>query len=384
MFLSANRPSRELSFTKLSLAVTGTAAALLLGSTGTIAWSALQHHDMFRLMEASLFGALAGFLVYGNLCYQIARLGRLLRVEAHGASCSGNIPSCIGADAPGLTVLVPSYREEISIIRQTLLSAALQAYPNKRVVLLLDDPPAPKTRQDQTALWAARSLPFDLHTLLADPYRHMKEAQSAFHSRRAQDAAALQMECVWLADCFNWTAEWFETQAKLTPIDSHTDAWFVEHILAQPANMCREQASEWFTNSARVSGRQSERLRQDMEAAYAELCARFHVEFDVFERKQYCNLSHEPNKAMNLNSFLGLMGKRVKPVLRRDGLYLEETCSPTGGRVIPDTLFGFRYPLAAAMSTVLILLSLGAVLLINRVLRGGRLLAMLSHERGEV
>ena len=54
------------------------------------------------------------------------------------------------------------------------------------------------------------------------------------------------------------------------------------------------------------------------------------------------------------------------------------------GLVIPDTLFGFRYPLAAAMSTVLIALSLGAVLLLNRLLRGGRLLSMLSHEREEV
>ena len=61
-----------------------------------------------------------------------------------------------------------------------------------------------------------------------------------------------------------------------------------------------------------------------MEAAYTQLAARFEVEFDVFERKQYCNLSHEPNKAMNLNSFLGLMGKRVKPVLRKDGVHLEE------------------------------------------------------------
>jgi hypothetical protein len=39
---------------------------------------------------------------------------------------------------------------------------------------------------------------------------------------------------------------------------------------------------------------------------------------------------------MNLNSFLGLMGKRVKPVLREDGLYLDQTNS-TGSRLIPDT-----------------------------------------------
>ena len=27
-----------------------------------------------------------------------------------------------------------------------------------------------------------------------------------------------------------------------------------------------------------------------------------------FERKRYVSLSHEPNKAMNLNSYIGLMG----------------------------------------------------------------------------
>jgi hypothetical protein len=205
------------------------------------------------------------------------------------------------------------------------------------VVLLLDDPPAPKTRQDQAALWAARSLPFDLQTLLASPYRHVKAAESAFQSRHAQSLAELKDECVSIADCFRWTAEWFETQVKSTPMDSHTDAWFVEQILAQPANFCREQAGQWFMRRTRVSDVQAEVLLHDIETAYSQLAARFHVEFDVFERKQYCNLSHEPNKAMNLNSFLGLMGKRVKPVLRKEGLFLEESSTPTGSRLIPDT-----------------------------------------------
>ena len=336
MFSQERRRTRELHFTRLSLVLTGAAAALLLWATGKIAWSALQQQELSRAIEASLFGALAGFLVYGNLCYQVARLGRLQRFEAHRASCAAEGTSYFGADAPSLTVLVPSYREELSVIRQTLLSAALQEYPNKRVVLLLDDPPAPKTKHEQTALWAARSLPFDLQTLLASPYRYVKAAESAFQSRHSQGIADLKKECLWLAECFRWAAEWFETQAKLTPIDSHTDGWFVEHILTQPANRCREQASQWFIRRGHVSHMQAENLRHHMERAYTQLAARFQAEFDVFERKQYCNLSHEPNKAMNLNSFLGLMGKHVKPVLRKDGVYLEETSNPTG-RLIPDT-----------------------------------------------
>ena len=34
----------------------------------------------------------------------------------------------------------------------------------------------------------------------------------------------------------------------------------------------------------------------------------FTVEVTSFERKQYASLSSEPNKAMNLNSYIGLLG----------------------------------------------------------------------------
>ena len=182
---------------------------------------------------------LCGFFVYGNLCYQVARLGRLRRFEEHRASDADDAVSCFGADAPGLTILIPSYKEEIWVIRQTLLSAALQDYPNKRVVLLLDDPPAPKTRQDLVALWAARDLWFKLQTLLASAYRYVTTAKSAFHSRQSGNVRALEEECVRLADCFGWTGESFEMQAKLAPIDSHTDVWFVEQISrSQPDLPC--------------------------------------------------------------------------------------------------------------------------------------------------
>jgi cellulose synthase/poly-beta-1,6-N-acetylglucosamine synthase-like glycosyltransferase len=243
----------------------------------------------------------------------------------------------LGVDAPALTVLVPSYKEELSVIRQTLLSAALQEYPHKRIVLLLDDPPSPKSRGEQAALWAARSLPFDLQTLLAAPSRHVTAALALFRSRPSNNRKALKEECECIAECLRWVAEWFETQAKATLIQSHMDAWFVEHILSQPAHACRDLAAQWMMRTHHLPDIQDEKLRQHIDDAYSQLAGRFTVEFDVFERKQYCNLSHERNKAMNLNSFLGLMGKRVNPVLRKDGLHLEETSKRHGSRVIPDT-----------------------------------------------
>ena len=41
-----------------------------------------------------------------------------------------------------------------------------------------------------------------------------------------------------------------------------------------------------------------------------------------FEPKRYENLSHAPNKAMNLNTYIGLLGRRLAEENRPDGLYL--------------------------------------------------------------
>ena len=48
-----------------------------------------------------------------------------------------------------------------------------------------------------------------------------------------------------------------------------------------------------------------------MQHLYRRLDWIFTARLTSFERKQYASLSHEPNKAMNLNSYIGLMGGRV-------------------------------------------------------------------------
>ena len=50
-----------------------------------------------------------------------------------------------------------------------MLSAALQEYPDKRVVLLIDDPYVPKTAAAREQLEAARALPREIAELLARP-----------------------------------------------------------------------------------------------------------------------------------------------------------------------------------------------------------------------
>jgi peptidoglycan/LPS O-acetylase OafA/YrhL len=60
------------------------------------------------------------------------------------------------------------------------------------------------------------------------------------------------------------------------------------------------------------------------------------VDITSFERKQYDNLSHAPNKAMNLNSYIGLMGRCFK--ITRTGRLsrLEECDSSTANLIVPD------------------------------------------------
>ena len=43
-----------------------------------------------------------------------------------------------------------------------------------------------------------------------------------------------------------------------------------------------------------------------------------------FERKRYRNLSHAPSKAMNLNSYIGLLGRSFKEHVTADGCHLVE------------------------------------------------------------
>ena len=111
--------NREIRLTQISLVVTLVATALLVCSTGTVALNALAEGQIGRLLEAILFGALL-VLVYGNLCCQMARIGQLKRTNAHRVSQEASTRSFDVTKAPPLTILVPSYKEEISVIRQTL------------------------------------------------------------------------------------------------------------------------------------------------------------------------------------------------------------------------------------------------------------------------
>jgi hypothetical protein len=140
--------------------VTRACAALTLCALG--AFVALDIPSLERGgVPAAIYLVLVSALVYGGLVYQVSRLAWLRRMRAGEAAMSQpaewDREAEDAARQASVVVLVPSYKEEAAIVRQTLLSAALQDHPNRRVVLLIDDPPNPTDPDDRASLDAMRA-----------------------------------------------------------------------------------------------------------------------------------------------------------------------------------------------------------------------------------
>jgi cellulose synthase/poly-beta-1,6-N-acetylglucosamine synthase-like glycosyltransferase len=316
---------------------------LSLVAAGGFATLAVQHYlsaaTIVTAATVAVFTAIIAFLIYGNLGYQLARLGYWQRVGAREQNIANSTQSFTKATAPSLTILVPAYKEEASVIRQTVLSAALQVYPQKRVVLLIDDPPEPRMAEDRQALEAARRVPVEIHALFAEPRQHLQEAYSAFLCRLQQGELEVAQEAISLAEQHRFAAAWFDEQADGYPSDSHTDRWFIEHMLRAAREEHCMAAMRW-ESEAENSG-YCDKLGQEsmFELEYGRLLSIFDVDLSSFERKQYRNLSHEPNKAMNLNSYLGLMGRRVRLVQRGGECELADSARGARAIDIPDTAY---------------------------------------------
>lgn len=192
------------------------------------------------------------FLAYGNAVYMLCRHGYFKRLAEH------TLEKVLLKNHPALVILVPSYKEEIPVIRQSILSSALQDYPNRRVVLLIDNPP------DCPALKETRDLVLEINAELRA--QHLKYKGT---------------------DAFEEVANWFETQGNTYFIRDHTDKKFVELTFFKRAADIRKRNEDFDIDSI------------------------FNVEISFFERKQYPEFSHVSNKSMNLNSYLSVLGKTV-------------------------------------------------------------------------
>ncbi len=256
------------------------------------------------VMEATSYVFVVTLLTFSALLYLITRQGALIRFSKHRRTPRAEIDSLFAKKQPSITVLVPSYDEETSVIGKTLLSAALQEYPGLRVVLLIDDKPYPTNQTVLAKLNETRAIGKDIMKLLAKPRTRFNDALTTFEKSPHGSSFANKKELSILVKHYEWAAEWLIGHATSGEIDDHVDLFFYEQVLyalGQDFSLIAKALRASLNEGASVSYKRVHQL-------YRRLAWTFDAEVTVFERKKYASLSHEANKAMNLNSYISLMG----------------------------------------------------------------------------
>lgn len=180
-------------------------------------------------------------------------------------------------------------------------------------MLLIDDQPDPADPADAALLAAARQIPRAIQETLDEARDEFEGLLRRMRSRHFDETA----EQYRVADAYERAASWFDARARDTTVHDHTDLLFVRIVYLEQARSLR-RAGARFARLASITS-------ADAERAYLRLIRRFDVEVMSFERKRFVNLSHEPNKAMNLNTYLSLLGRSLKTEQHDDGAYLFDT-----------------------------------------------------------
>ncbi|GAA4207378.1 glycosyltransferase family 2 protein [Microbispora amethystogenes] len=323
---------RRIALARLSIMLTVTAWLAYLVTWFFQDFFDPRYSSVVARSEAILYLLIVTMLTISALAYLMARLGFFYRTRSHHRASRAILDQFFETTRPTLTTIIPSYQEEARVIRTTLLSAALQEYPDKRVVLLIDDPYVPKTAKAREQLLAARELPGQIMRLLAAPAARFTHALETFERSLERDTMPDAGAVITLAGHYDAAANWLEHLAMDQEITDHTDAFFANEVVLRLADSLREIVSALRASAmenAVLDGAQIRRL-------YRRLVWIFRVQVTSFERKRYVSLSHEPNKAMNLNSYMGLLGGTYREVRTVSGLALVPSSPETSQVRIPD------------------------------------------------
>jgi len=293
--------------------------------------------ENFRFtVEAMSYVVVVTFLSFSALMYLLARQGAMLAFREHTRVPRAELDRHFAGNQSTMTVLVPSYAEEPEVIRATLWSAALQEYPSMRVVLLLDDPPTPTDPAVAAKLEQSRAISQQIADALAEPRARFTSARLNFELESITDQEPDIEAARQLAFEYYWATDWLETMAENEKLDDHVDEFFVSQVLRGLAGELAE-IGDALTAAANAGETPS---TSRMVELYRRLAWTFDAEMTTFERKAYASLSHEANKAMNLNSYIGLMGGRYNEEQTGAGTILRRVPLPDAADiVIPDSTY---------------------------------------------
>ncbi len=267
-----------------------------------------------EVAEFIIFTGILLVLLYGCLVYLHARLFYFARLREVDAAPKNDAPMRQGTK---LTILVPSYREDKSVIWRTLVSAAMVEHPDRRAVLLVDDPPDPRRLEDIETLEASRAVAGEVQALFAPVARRMSAGVAEIRSAKLSPADRNEAT----AALFDEAAEFLERLARDVDagahggVADHTRAFFALKILSEPASQFRARAAELRAGGVDAGG---------VEADLDRLGYLFRTKLEFFERKLYVNTPKGADKATNLNAYLSMMGRRCELLREQGGLRLAD------------------------------------------------------------
>jgi len=326
----------QITAVRVVLAATVVAQVAVCLLTLKFAGRALQQASWGAFSAAAFGFVVATALLYGNIMHQLASLGHLkLRQKSEPPDCD-QLQVVHGDDPPPTVFLIPSYKEDLRLVRYAMLSAALQEYGNRRVVLLVDDPPYPSNPEDLDALFGAQRLPSELHALLSRQARRLHLALAAFQDRQRSGSVDRVAETRRLVELYRDVVSWFMKQAAGIKVTDHMDRLFADGVLLRHARVHTEHIERL---KKRNQSEDQTLTPIELLHEYRRLAALFRVRMTSFNRKRYINLSHEPNKAMNLNSYIGLIGKCFRTVNNPDGTELLESDEREADFTVPDAKY---------------------------------------------
>ncbi len=331
-----NQPSSlVIAFSRLSIVLTLVFWAMYV--TSVVLRQLIEGPQSYQF-TVEVFGYLVvvTFLTFSALMYLIARQGALQRFSKHARAPRAVIDRHFSTHQSSITVLVPSYSEETAVIRKTILSAALQEYPDLRVVLLLDDNPFKVRPEDETRLSATRALSSEIKELLSEPYEHFSKALVRIENPKSQSKKVTGKAVLEVAAQYMWAAEWLNDFADKEEIEDHVDVFFANQVLRELAKDLSLVGEALRASNEEGATLSYERIVQ----LYRRLVWIFAAEISVFERKRYVSLSHESNKAMNLNSYIGLMGGAYRQEQSPEGIILVPTTDyEAADMIVPESEF---------------------------------------------
>ncbi len=195
------------------------------------------------------------------------------------------------------------------------------------MVLLIDDPPRPTDATAAALLDRARALPGAIQDLLAEPHDRVTAAADAFEVRHAEGEPVTSQEMRELAELYGASVDWLRQLASDQPRVDNSDDFFADHVVGALADDLAVIGSAIEAAADDGALLPLRRVRQ----LHRRLVSTFAAELTSFERKQYVSLSHAPNKAMNLNSYIGLMGASYREVSTAAGNRARGVRSPRRG-----------------------------------------------------